>query len=80
MKLEVYPSGLPVPFLTVLLHSTARMVHVVRVLNVKAVTGQVEDSVWVREGPCKHAASCQYWACTGPMLAASNQYRPGTGY
>jgi len=23
--------------------------------------------------------SCQYWACTGPMLAASAQCRPGTG-
>jgi len=32
--------------------------------------------------PCKHAFSCQYRACTaytGPMLAASDQYRPGTG-
>ena len=29
--------------------------------------------------PCKHAISCQYRACTGPMLAASAQYRPGTG-
>ena len=23
--------------------------------------------------------SCPYWACTGPVLAASDQYRPGTG-
>ena len=29
--------------------------------------------------PCKHAISCQYRACTGPMLAASAHYRPGTG-
>ena len=26
-----------------------------------------------------HVISCQYRACTGPMLAASAQYRPGTG-
>ena len=24
--------------------------------------------------PCKHAISCQYRACTGPMLPASAQY------
>ena len=29
--------------------------------------------------PCKHASSCRYRACTGPMLTASAQYRPGTG-
>ena len=29
--------------------------------------------------PCKHAVSCQYRDCTGPMLQASAQYRPGTG-
>ena len=33
----------------------------------------------LNHGPCKHVISCQYWACTGPMLAASAQYRPGTG-
>ena len=33
----------------------------------------------VYELPCKHAISCQYRACTGPMLAASAQYRRGTG-
>ena len=27
----------------------------------------------------KHVVMCQYRACTGPMLAASDQYRPGTG-
>ena len=31
------------------------------------------------QGPYKDAISCQYRACTGPMLAASAQYRPGTG-
>ena len=29
--------------------------------------------------PHKYAIMCQYWACTGPMLAASDQYRPGMG-
>ena len=29
--------------------------------------------------PHKHAIMCQYWACTGPMLTASDQFRPGTG-
>ena len=33
----------------------------------------------LRHIPCKHAISCQYRACTGPMLAASAQYRLGTG-
>ena len=33
----------------------------------------------LRQVPCKHAISCQYRACTGPMLAALDQYRPGTG-
>ena len=28
---------------------------------------------------CKHAISCQYRACTGPILPASAQYRSGTG-
>ena len=28
---------------------------------------------------CKHAGTCRYRACTGPMLAASDQYRPGIG-
>jgi len=27
----------------------------------------------------KHAGTCQYRACTGPMLAASAQYSPSTG-
>ena len=26
----------------------------------------------------EHSVMCQYWACTGPMLPASAQYRPGT--
>jgi len=29
--------------------------------------------------PHKHAAMCQYRACTGPMLPTSDQYIPGTG-
>ena len=29
--------------------------------------------------PCKHVGMGQYRASTGPMLAASAQYRPGTG-
>jgi len=29
--------------------------------------------------PCKHAGTCQYRTCTGPMLSASDQYMPGTG-
>jgi len=29
--------------------------------------------------PYKHAISCQYRACTGPMLVESAQDRPGTG-
>ena len=29
--------------------------------------------------PYKHAITGQYWACTGPMLPASDQYGPGTG-
>ena len=33
---------------------------------------------WIAS-PCKHAVSCQYGACTGPMLPASDQYRLGTG-
>ena len=32
-----------------------------------------------RQLPCKHAVSCQYRACTGPMLPASAPYMPGTG-
>ena len=31
------------------------------------------------EQPCKHAITRQYRSCTGPMLAASAQYRPSTG-
>ena len=26
-----------------------------------------------------HVIMCLYWACAGPMLAASAQYRPSTG-
>ena len=29
--------------------------------------------------PCKHAVTCQNWAGTGPLLAASAQYRPSAG-
>ena len=29
--------------------------------------------------PHKHAVMCQYRACTGPMLPASDQHRPSTG-
>ena len=29
--------------------------------------------------PRKHAVMCQYRACTGPMLAASDQYWPSAG-
>ena len=32
-----------------------------------------------RDELCKHAVMCQYRAGTGPMLAASAQYRTGTG-
>jgi len=31
------------------------------------------------ELPHKHAIICQYRACTGPMLATSDQYKPGNG-
>ena len=29
--------------------------------------------------PHEHDVTCQYRACTGPMLPTSDQYRPGTG-
>ena len=32
---------------------------------------------WPSRYPCKHAVSCQYQACTDPMLGALAQYRPG---
>jgi len=35
--------------------------------------------LYLGEKPCEHDISYQYRACTGPMLAASCQYWPGTG-
>ena len=40
---------------------------------------QVTSSKRSCHTPCKHAIRFQYRACTGPMLTASAQYRPGTG-
>jgi len=47
-------------------------------VNLAAVLAPIEITKFMQE-PSKHAGTCKYWACTGQMLPASAQYRPGTG-
>ena len=45
-------------------------VYICRLISHRLTTTRSTSKRYLADAPCKHAVSCQYRACTGPMLAA----------